>query len=208
MLPSHALRPRLAVRHAGALAVLVGVLGLMLSACGSGTTTALTSTPTLVALATGTATSHAASPTATAGGIPVKVYFSKHPESDSNVNAVFSVNRLSPSVAVGTYAIQQLIVGPSGAEQAAGFFTELGGSLTGTSNCGGADFQYTIDNASHTGTLRFCRTTQLAGDLVGARIKAEINATLTQFPNVTKVVILNSAGHCFDDMSGMDTCLH
>jgi spore germination protein GerM len=139
---------------------------------------------------------------------PVKVYFSKHPDSDANASTVVPVNRVSPTLGVATYALQQLIAGPTGAETAAGFFSELGGSLTGASSCGGADFQYTINNVSHTGTLRFCRQTQLAGDLVGPRIKAQINATLTQFPNVTKVVILNSSGHCFDDLSGMDVCLH
>jgi hypothetical protein len=35
----------------------------------------------------------------------------------------------------------------------------------------------------------------------------EVTATLTQFPNVTKVIILNYQGHCFDDLRGDDSCL-
>jgi hypothetical protein len=155
-----------------------------------------------------TATTVSPAATTTPSSYPVKVYFSKHPDSDNAVNAVFSVNRVSPTPGVGTFAVQQLILGPSPAEAAAGLFTELTASIGGASNCGGADFQYMIDAGTHTGTLRFCKATSLAGDLTGPRIKAEITATLTQFPNVTTVIILNSAGHCFDDASGMDACLH
>ncbi|HEY7834419.1 MAG TPA: hypothetical protein VIG30_12660 [Ktedonobacterales bacterium] len=150
----------------------------------------------------------AATSTSGATSIPVKVFFSKHPETDSNVTAVFAVSRVSPTVAVGTFAIQQLILGPTPSETASGYFTELTASLGGASNCGGPDFTYTVDNGAHSGTLRFCRPTTLPGDLSGGRIKAEITATLTQFPNVTKVIILNDTGHCFDDLSGGDLCLH
>jgi spore germination protein GerM len=179
-----------------ALATLV----VALVACG-GTSTIL-STPTATVAPTATAVP----PTATAAGYPVKVFFSRHPDTDSNVNAVFPVNRVSPTLGVGTYAIQQLIAGPTAAEAGAGYFTELTASLIGSSNCGGPDFMYTI--SGNVGTLKFCKQTQLAGDLTGARIQAEIVATLTQFPNVTKVIILNSAGHCFNDLSGADMCLH
>jgi spore germination protein GerM len=151
-------------------------------------------------------TATAVPPTPTATGYPVQVFFSRHPETDSNVNAVFAVNRVSPTRGVGTYAIQQLIAGPTAAEAASGYFTELTASLSGASNCGGPDFTYTI--SGNAGTLKFCKTTSLAGDLTGARIQAEIVATLTQFPNVTKVIILNSSGHCFNDLSGADMCLH
>jgi hypothetical protein len=151
-------------------------------------------------------TATAVPPTATTTSYPVKVFFSRHPETDSNVNAVFPVNRVSPTLGVGTYAIQQLIAGPTASEAASGYFTELTASLTGASNCGGSDFTYTI--SGNVGTLKFCKQTQLAGDLTGARIQAEIVATLTQFPNVTKVIILTSSGHCFNDLSGADMCLH
>ena len=190
-------RSRVAWLGGGAAALLVA---LLLAGC---TATGVIITPTDTAGPGASATATAT----TATSIPVKVYFSKHPETDSNVAAVFPVDRTSPTTGVATYAIQQLIQGPTASETASGYFTELAASLTGTSNCGGADFTYTIDSATHTGTLQFCRQTQLAGDLVGPRIKAQINATLRQFPNVTKVIILNSTGHCFDDLQGADSCL-
>ncbi|HEV7129957.1 MAG TPA: GerMN domain-containing protein [Ktedonobacterales bacterium] len=194
----------------GALGLVLGALMAAITGCASGTTIISTATSTSTGALAATATSTVvAAATATAStSIPVKVYFSKHPDSDNNVNVVVAADRTSPTLGVGTFAIQQLIAGPSATEAAAGLYTELTASLTGASNCGGPDFQYTIDNGTHTGTLKFCKVTSLAGDLTGARIQAEITKTLTQFPNVTKVIILNSTGHCFNDLSGMDSCLH
>lgn len=195
---AHFTAPRF--RHARLGLALTALAGALI-ACGAPSS--------IVAVPTATvppATATTAPPTATATGYPVKVFFSRHPETDSNVNAVFPVNRVSPTLGVGTYAIQQLIAGPTAAEASSGYFTELTASLTGASNCGGPDFTYTI--SGNVGTLKFCKQTQLAGDLVGGRIQAEIVATLTQFPNVTKVIILTSSGHCFNDLSGADMCLH
>ena len=192
-------RARRARSPAPALSALV--LVLVLAGCqGTGSTVGGAATPT----------PSPAAPTATSTptGYPVKVFFSKRPESDQDPTKVFAVDRVSPTLGVAAYTIQQLIAGPTAAETAAGYYTELTASLTGSSNCGGPDFRYTIADATHTGTLQLCRPTQLAGDLTGPRIKAEITATLTQFPNVTKVIILDSQGQCFDDASGMNACLH
>jgi hypothetical protein len=151
-------------------------------------------------------------PTPTANGYIVQVYFSKQPDSYNDPNAVFPVQRVSPTAGVATSAIEQLIAGPTASEKAQGYFTELSGALTGASNCGGPDFTITLNmRATHpqTGaaTLRFCRTLSLPGELTDARIKAEITNTLTQFPTITSVTIITREGHCFGDLSGQDTCL-
>jgi Sporulation and spore germination len=165
------------------------------------------------ATAAASATTAAATATATtAAGYPVKVYFSKHPDSDSSPTAVFPVYRSSPTLGVATYAIEQLIAGPTAAEKTAGYYTELTTSLVGTSSCNGADFTIALDmkgakHAPGTATLQFCRGTQLAGDLSGARITANISQTLLQFSNITSVVILTQSGHCFNDLKGTDDCL-
>lgn len=208
MMPSRLLPARHVLKRTAVAVALLGVAALALSACDNTLTVVQSPTNTPAPAATSTTTTTTATATPGPSGYPVKVYFSKHPETDSNPASVAAVDRVSPTSGVATYAMQQLIAGPTGAEAAAGFYSELGAALTGDSNCTGADFQYTIDSASHIGTLRFCRQTQLAGDLVGPRISAQINATLKQFPNVTKVVILTRDGHCFDDLSGMDACLH
>lgn len=193
--PARARRARSPVPALSAL-----VLVLVLAGCqGTGSITGVTTATPTLAPPTGTSTST---------GYPIKVFFSKHPESDQDTTKVFGVDRVSPALGVADFAMRQLIAGPVAAETAAGYYTELAASLTGSSNCGGPDFRYSVVDATHTGTLQLCRPTQLAGDLTGPRIKAEITATLTQFPNVTKVIILDSQGQCLDDASGMNACLH
>lgn len=192
-------------------------LGALLVGCASGPSVVNAPTATAPASATATPTSPAA-PTATTGttgssGYAVKVYFAQHPISDNDPARVFSVNRVSPTLGVATYAIQQLLAGPTSAEANAGYYTPWANSLTGASNCGGKDFTVTLDHRGATAapgvaTLQFCRTTQIAGELAGARMTATAKATLMQFSNIHSVVILNSTGHCFDDLSGMNACLN
>jgi len=153
--------------------------------------------------------------TATATGYPVLVYFSKNPDSYNDSTAVFPIHRTSPTLGVATYAIQQLIAGPTSSEAADGYFTELSTVLQrgSASSCGGPDFKITLNMRgatpeTGTATLQFCRQTASPGIGADARIKAEIEKTLTQFSNITKVVILLQNGHCFGDESGADLCLH
>src|SRR5438874_6647240 len=149
----------------------------------------------------------------------VKVYFSKSPDSLNNNSAVYPVDRTSPTIAVGTFAIQLLIAGPTLSERQAGYFTELNTMLSGPSNCsaprpvGGPDFTLTLDKKGTvtepgTATVKFCRSLTSPGIGADARVKAEITATLTQFTNIKKVVILTKDGHCFADESGKDLCLN
>jgi hypothetical protein len=145
-------------------------------------------------------------------GYPVQIYFSRHPESDNDPTLVFAVTRSSPTVAVATYALEQLIAGPTQVEQGQGYYTPLSASLQGASGCGGADFTITLDHRGSrsevgTATVRFCRQTLLAGDMTGARITAEITSTLEQFSSIRQVVILNQSGYCFNDLSGQNLCL-
>ena len=209
--------PRLHSRKTHSLApfaaILLATLAMtLLAACssGSGSSSGADSATATATAATAPATT---ATTASSGGpYPVKVFFSRHPQTDSNVNAVFAVQRQSPTLGVATFAIQQLIAGPTTSESSQGYFTELPASLTGASNCGGADFVITLNHKGATpvpgtATLQFCRATQLAGDLTGARIAAEITATLTQFPSTQHVVILTKDGGCFNDLSGANMCL-
>lgn len=190
------------------MVALVGLLALGMSACA--TTTSTTSAGATTASASASAVP--ATPTVTAGGYPVKVYFSKHPDSDNDPAKVFAVGRVSPTLGVATYAVRQLIAGPSSSEQGTGLYTPLTASISGTSNCGGADFTITLNMRGQkpepgTATLTFCRTVSLAGDLTGGRIVAEINATLLQFSNIKQVVILTRDGACFNDFKGQNDCL-
>lgn len=150
---------------------------------------------------------------------PVQIFFSKYPDSvNKNPTLVYPVNRTSPTLAVGTFAIQLLIAGPTLDEQKVGYFSELNSILSGPSQCtaantiAGPDFTLTLNkkgsqNSAGTVTLMFCRTTLSTGVGSDARITAEIDATLKQFSTVKNVVILTKDGHCFGDESGQDRCL-
>ncbi len=133
---------------------------------------------------------------------PVKVYFSKHPESDDNPALTFAVSRVSPDVGVATYAISQLIAGPTAAEKAAGYFSGL--DLSGTSNCASANFSLAING--ETATLQFCRDANLKGVVSDGQIESTIKATLMQFATVKKAVILNRNGNCLFDLKGDNGC--
>ena len=194
---------------------------LVLSGCNStgpsGINIVATPTATTVPVSPTTTTSYATAATTT--DYPVKVYFSKSPTSlDTDFTAVFPVERVSPTLAVGTFSIQLLIAGPTPEEQKAGYFSELNTMLSGLSKCsaplavGGPDFTLTLDKRGTkaqkgTATLQFCRAITSPGIGADARVKAEIDATLKQFGTITDVVILTQEGHCFGDESGTDNCL-
>jgi len=170
----------------------------------------------LPASAHSTSPAHATS-NASATGYPIKVFFSQSPGSFNNFSAVYPVDRTSPSLAVGTFSIQLLIAGPTLTEQQAGYFSELNTLFSGPSNCaalpvGGPDFTLTLDMRGPmpqvgTATVKFCRQTSSGGIGTDARVTAEIDATLQQFPRIHTVVILTYDGHCFGDESGKDLCL-
>ena len=159
------------------------------------------------------------STSSTAAGYPVKVFFSKFPESvNTDFTAVYPVDRTSPTIAVGTFSLQLLIAGPTLSERNAGYFTELNTMLSGSSSCasplpvGGPDFTLTLNKRgptpeTGTATVQFCRTINSPGIGADARVQAEIDATLKQFSNIKEVVILTKDGHCFGDESGKDFCL-
>jgi hypothetical protein len=230
MTHSHSVRP-VALSKA-IIGTLLLMLFLALSACGSGSTNnptpAATSSPGSTTTATQQistttpgVTTTAVSPATTETsqtGYPVKVYFSKFQDSLNNFNAVFPVNRISPTIAVATYSIQLLIAGPTPSERSSGYFSEFNSLLTGPSSCsapypiGGPDFTITLNMKGSTpspgtATMRMCRIVNSPGIGADARIQAEINATLKQFSNIKNVVILTQSGHCFGDESGLDHCL-
>lgn len=178
------------------------LLALALSGCGAN----------LLATANADTTAHTqVSSAQNATGYPIKVFFSKNPDSFNNSQAVYAVDRTSPTIAVATFSIQLLIAGPTLSERNAGYFSELNSLLSGSSNCsaplptGGPDF--TLMLKSGTVTLQFCRAIASPGIGADARVKAEIDATLKQFSNIKNVVILTESGNCFGDEMGKNACL-
>ncbi len=209
MYPVLSRRPLPALATGAALLMLSLLSLLVLAGCGA-TATAGASAPSTAAQPTATAPA----PPSPAKTYPILVYFSKGQASLGDPHAVFPVRRVSPTPAVATYAIEQLIAGPTPAEKTAGYFTELTTVLhrSEPSSCDGADFRLTLDHRGGTpepgtATLQFCRPMTSPGIGADARITAEITRTLTQFASITKVIILNLHGDCFGDLSGLNRCL-
>jgi sporulation and spore germination protein len=142
--------------------------------------------------------------TAARRGVPVRVFFSRRPESDSAFASVFPVPRLAPDQAVATAALASLIKGPTAAERADGYYSELGGALTGASTCSGKDFRIALDNG--VATVRFCRSVRSGGVGQDARMRAQIEATLRQFRTIGVVRLIGSDGRCLFDPTGQDHC--
>ncbi len=134
---------------------------------------------------------------------PVYVYFSKSPESYNDPTKVFAVSRISASSGVAKFAIQQLIYGPTASEKKQGYFSKVI-FRSKTSNCGGDDFRLSL--VQGVVTLRFCRQFDHVGVIADGQAEIEIDTTLMQFPTIQKVIILNRAGDCEFDLSGMNSC--
>lgn len=134
---------------------------------------------------------------------PVLVYFSKSPESADDPSKVFAVDRKSPDLGVAKFAINQLIAGPTKIEESAGYFTQTK-LRDDVSNCGGADFTLVIKN--DVATLQFCKAFDHVGVMSDGQAESEIKATLKQFDNVQKVIILNKSGDCEFNLSGLNLC--
>jgi Sporulation and spore germination len=201
------------------VSVLFLVMTVLFSACGSQNTgsTGTTGSPTVAPSPTSGHKTDQITPTATVnGGYPVKVYFSK--TNATNFDDVGAVDRVSPTASVGTFAVEEVVAGPTQDEKNQGLSSQLHDSINGPSNCsgqnaiGGSDFLLTVNkkgtvDEQGTATLQFCRDISSAGIGSDARIKAEVTTTLKQFSTIQKVVILSKSGSCFGDESGLNMCL-
>ena len=203
----------------------LAVLTLVLAACavpGASTTTASSAATNQAAIVPVTTVDEQyeiapqTASTSSAKSYLIKVYFSKFGTSDDST--VFAVDRFAPSLAVATFALQSLIAGPTLSERDAGYYTEWNSTLSGPSSCngshpvGGPDFKLTLNTKGTTpeqgtATVQFCRAYSSGGIGTDARVKAEITATLKQFTNIKKVVILSQNGQCIGDESGQNQCL-
>jgi len=172
--------------------VITGIFVLILSACSNTSTVTTSTTP--LATATPIATSTPVLQT-------VQVFFSKNPDSGNNFLEVFPVTRTTTSLRVGTFGIEQLIVGPTAAEAATGLFSQVttvipGAPAHGDDHCGtGIAFSLTI--TSGVARMQFCEGTTSGGIGDDARVLAEIRATLKQFSTVATVKICTLDGNNF-----------
>jgi hypothetical protein len=143
------------------------------------------------------------------GSGPAYVHFSVQGRSDDDFGWTEVAPRptdLTDRAERATYAVEQLIAGPTAAErEQQKLFSPLTGKLTGTSNCGGADF--TLGLKAGVVRFQFCRTVTSAGVGDDARIGATLRNTIDATTRADRIVVLDAAGGCFGDESGTDSCL-
>jgi hypothetical protein len=135
-------------------------------------------------------------------GYEVKVFFAEAAAERDSLNEVEAVRRETNSLGVARFAIQELIEGPTPAEQRRGLTETI--ELAGESTCGGQDF--TINLEQGVATLQFCRQVVRGGVGDDVRIENAINKTLKQFPTIQEVRLLNLRGDCLIDFSGENRC--
>ena len=102
-------------------------------------------------------------------------------------------------------AVTALLAGPTTQEAQADVLSTWTDVLTGESNCDGADFTLAVTDG--TATIQFCRSVPLGGVITDAAMGRQMDATLLQFSEITKVAILNVFGDCMFDLSGLNRCL-
>ncbi|WP_220201145.1 GerMN domain-containing protein [Reticulibacter mediterranei] len=186
----------------GSLSFLIMLL-VMLSGCGTNTGNTVN------------AVQVSPPPTSGAKGYPVNVYFPKqNPQGFVSKTKIFPLQRLSPTKAVATTALQLLIAGPTAVEQKAGYYSNLGHMLRGPSTCGSShgrpDFRLTLDRRGKyvevgTATVQFCRQIIGIAAIPDAIVRDQIGRTLEQFPTIKKVLILRMDGSCFQAESFVGT---
>ena len=128
----------------------------------------------------------------------INIYFSKDPESFDDPLTLYPVIRELNGNDPISFAVSQLIAGPTNEDKENGLFSEL--VLSGESNCQGMNFEYTVN--SKVVTLQFCRKLELSGEMQGARIKEMIHRTLTEINNIEDVIILGQNGSDIFDLKG------
>lgn len=173
--------------------ILSALLGNLDNTGSSSTSTSATPTPA----------SSSASLVPVSAPTDISVYFSKHPDSDNNMLAVFPLTRTVHDSSLATTAFNYLLNGPTIDETAEGYFSSW--QLSGVSNCDGNNFFMFFANDG-TMTITLCRDFASAGIGQDVRAQAEADKTLKQFSDITKVVYLNKEGNCLFDESGQNQC--
>lgn len=133
----------------------------------------------------------------------VTVFFAEEAAQRDSLGEVAAVTRQTNSLGVARFALQELIEGPTPAEQRRGLMDTI--ELRGESTCGGQDFTISLEQG--VATVRFCRQVVRAGIGDDARIENAVKKTLEQFSTIQEVVLLNPQGDCLIDPSGENLCL-
>uniref|UniRef100_A0A7C5YYK1 GerMN domain-containing protein n=1 Tax=candidate division CPR3 bacterium TaxID=2268181 RepID=A0A7C5YYK1_UNCC3 len=143
----------------------------------------------------------------------VDVYFSKDPASFDDPGIVVKVQRRTTEEDVYSFAVRQILNGPTDEERIRGYFSPF--SLKGSSNCGGYDFKWW--KIGKTLKIQICRQIQEVmppEGYAGASLKAQqrvlnvLHKTLVYGP-IEKLEIRDMNGNCYGkdaDVDNLNTC--
>jgi hypothetical protein len=113
-----------------------------------------------------------------------------------------SVERSVPSESPARGAVDDLLDGPSLGEAISGISSRWDGTITGPTAG-----SFSIDIVAGTATIQFVVQVILTGVVADAIMQRQLERTLTQFPTIDEVIILNQFGDCMFDQSGLNLCL-
>lgn len=160
-------------------------------------TQAPTPTPTIIATSTPT-------PENEMTEISVYLFSRKKFDAAGSTTFVTPVKRITNREDIGTFALEEVIKGPTKSEIGIGLEQSIGTGkfveFKGTSTCNGKDLTLNVENEK--ATVQFCKQAFLSGDLSGSVLTQQFVETLKQFNTIKQVRILTQAGDCFDDMAG------
>jgi hypothetical protein len=147
------------------------------------------------------------STTTSAAQATYKIYFADTAKAGASTPAqmLTSVTRKTSRADALTFALEQMIAGPTQSEKAAGLSSTFAGRISGTSNCGGANFVAQIQ-PGQVAQVKFCKQVSGVGSFADGVLLASIGEAAFQFSGVSKVLILDQSGKCLFDESGLEIC--
>ncbi|BAU64419.1 hypothetical protein STA3757_17910 [Stanieria sp. NIES-3757] len=131
----------------------------------------------------------------------VKIFFPIAPKLSQSFTDTQAVLRITNSLGVARFAIEQLIKGPTKLEKQVGLIAPI--KLIGQSNCG-ENFKLSLTQG--VAILQFCQTVLTGGVGDDARLTTSIQKTLSQFPTINQIILLNQDGGCLNDLKGDNSC--
>lgn len=120
----------------------------------------------------------------------IKIFYGKNPVSFDSSNIVCSVIRETNSTDLISFALDELIKGPTSEEALEGLYSEI--NLVGESNCAGRDYRYGLDDGNL--TIQFCKKLDIADEIQSECVIKTVTQSLMAIKSVSSVNILDMNG--------------
>jgi hypothetical protein len=133
----------------------------------------------------------------------IDVFFAHMQKTADDFTAVLPLKRTTEREDIATFALEQLIIGPTAQEREQGYYTELNLQESPPSSCGGNDFRIKIEDGL--ALLQLCRFPEQFHTTGGdARVISQVERTIKQFQTIDRVIMLDPELRCYGDRSGYD----